>query len=114
VPSETVAAWQNWQHIKDSVMGSQTAVSLTQSVVEAVQASTTSEEQSANAAVVPAEEKISEVASEDKSIEPGADANSREAAAEADESAALSSIVDSVLAELRPKLMAEISKKLKK
>jgi hypothetical protein len=84
VPSEASAAWENWQHIRDSVMGSQSAV--VESVAKA------------------AETSISAQSSENN-----------EAAADPEaENAELSSIVDSVLAELKPRLMAEISKKLKK
>jgi CheY-like chemotaxis protein len=106
VPSETAAAWENWQHIRDSVMGSQTAVSLSQSVVEAVQASVSAPVAEFTEASIPVEE--------NKVSETPADAQPAEATSSEDESAALSSIVDSVLAELKPKLMAEISKKLKK
>ena len=98
VGPETAAAWQNWQHIRDSVMGSQTAISLSESVAEVVQKSVS--------------ESVAEVAAMDVSTaaqptaQPSADTDS--------ESAELSSIVDSVLADLKPRLMAEISKKLKK
>ena len=97
VPSEAAAAWENWQHIRDSVMGPQTAISLSQSIAEAVQASVP---QPADESAAAAQQHTSEAAPTT------ADADS--------DSAALSSIVDSVLAELKPKLMAEISKKLKK
>jgi CheY-like chemotaxis protein len=96
--SETAAAWENWQHIRDSVMGSQTAVSLSESVAEVVQASA--------AAAGPDSLSSDAPAQSSPSSEPSADLDA--------ESAALSSIVDSVLAELKPKLMQEISKKLKK
>ena len=98
VASESAAAWQNWQHIRDSVMGSQTAVSLSESVAEVVQKSVA--------------ESVAEVAASDVSVEepptPGAFADGDS------ENAELSSIVDSVLADLKPRLMAEISKKLRK
>jgi CheY-like chemotaxis protein len=98
VASEAAAAWQNWQHIRDSVMGSQTAVSLSESVAEAVQKSVT--------------ESVAEVTASAVSIDAPPSA---EASADGDrENAELSSIVDSVLADLKPRLMAEISKKLKK
>jgi CheY-like chemotaxis protein len=101
VASEAAAAWQNWQHIRDSVMGSQTAVQLSESVAEAVQSST---------AEAPAQETSKTSTPSDS---PSATQESQSASEDSD-SAALSSIVDSVLAELKPKLMAEISKKLKK
>jgi hypothetical protein len=83
VPSEASAAWENWQHIRDSVMGSQSAVA--ESVAKVAETSISAQSPENNQAADP-------------------DA----------ESAELSSIVDSVLAELKPRLMAEISKKLKK
>jgi hypothetical protein len=83
VPSEASAAWENWQHIRDSVMGSQSAVA--ESVAKVAETSISAQSPENNLAADP-------------------DA----------ESAELSSIVDSVLAELKPRLMAEISKKLKK
>jgi CheY-like chemotaxis protein len=98
VPSEAAAAWENWRHIRDSAMGSETAIPLSESVAEVVQGNVPEPTTEAVPANVPA----------------GA-SESTEAPANADsENAAISSIVDSVLAELKPKLMAEISKKLKK
>lgn len=99
--SEAAAAWQNWQQIRDTVMN----VHSTEALAETVAAK----------ASVPAEEVASP--------KPGSHAVETAAAAEpapAPESqpseldGALASIVDSVLAELKPKLMQEISKKLKK
>jgi CheY-like chemotaxis protein len=84
VPSEASAAWENWQHIRDSVMRSQNAI----------------------------KESVAKVA--ETSIAPQSSENDEAAAGPDAESAELSSIVDSVLAELKPRLMAEISKKLKK
>jgi CheY-like chemotaxis protein len=98
VASEASAAWQNWQHIRDSVMGSQTAVSLSESVAEVVQKSVT--------------ESVAQVTASGDSTD--APPNSETSADGDRENAELSSIVDSVLADLKPRLMAEISKKLKK
>jgi CheY-like chemotaxis protein len=98
VGSETAAAWQNWQNIRDSVMGSQTAISISESVAEVVQKSVA--------------ESVAEAVPTEVSTEAQPTAQT---SAESDaESAELSSIVDSVLADLKPRLMAEISKKLKK
>ena len=96
--SETSAAWQNWQQIRESVMGAQTAISLSESVAEVVQKSVA--------------ESVAEAGPKDVSTKAE---SSPQASAEDDaQSAELSSIVDSVLADLKPRLMAEISKKLKK
>jgi hypothetical protein len=98
VGSETAAAWQNWQNIRDSVMGSQTAISISESVAEVVQKSVA--------------ESVAEAVPTEVSTEAQP---TPQTSAESDaESAELSSIVDSVLADLKPRLMAEISKKLKK
>ncbi|HEX6803649.1 MAG TPA: response regulator [Terriglobales bacterium] len=93
VASEAAAAWQNWQQIRESVMSTQTTEALANSAAEATP------RHPANAELAPP-------------IEAGSDRQS--AAAPALEGAALASIVDSVLAELKPKLMEEIAKKLKK
>lgn len=91
VPSQAAVAWENWQRIRDSVMGPQAAADIAQSVAEIANASTPSVEE------VPASptEPLS-------SMESGS----------AFKHDALASIVDSVLAELKPKLMEEIAKKL--
>jgi hypothetical protein len=84
VASESSAAWENWQQIRDSVMGAQTTNAIAESVAEVAQSSVS--------------------AKPEPSTESSDDADS----------ATLSSIVDSVLAELKPRLMEEISKKLRK
>jgi CheY-like chemotaxis protein len=97
-PAEAAAAWENWQHIRDSVMGSQSAVRLSESVADATEAK--------------APERVAGAEQDSVST---ANAESGEASADTDaDNAVLSSIVDSVLAELKPKLMREIAKKLKK
>jgi hypothetical protein len=93
--SEAAAAWQNWQQIRDSVMTPQSASAIAESVAEAAKAVVP-----VNAPSVPADA----LASDSK---PESDAASVDREA-------LASIVDSVLAELKPKLMQEIAKKLKK
>lgn len=111
VASETAAAWKNWEHIRNSVMGSQTTVALSQSVAEAVSAPPAEAVgDSGGSEQTPTPEAPAEM----KTAEAPLDNKSSEATGDVDESAAISSIVDSVLAELKPKLMAEISKKLKK
>jgi CheY-like chemotaxis protein len=96
VPSQAVAAWENWQQIRDSVMAPQAAEAIAESVVQVAQASLTSVvEESPNPPVEMSKEKEAKPAP-------------------AMESAVLASIVDSVLAELKPRLMEEIAKKLAK
>ncbi len=88
VPSEAAAAWQNWQQIRDAVMSPQKAAAIAESVAEIAQASAPAQESAGNQ-------------------DPTA---SDSAAAEEDNS--INDIVDSVLADLKPRLMAEIAKKL--
>ena len=86
---DAAAAWQNWQQIRDSVMTPQSASALAESVAQVARA------------VAPASSLPTSEATED-------------ASAASLENEALASIVDSVLAELKPRLMQEIAKKLKK
>ena len=88
---DAAAAWQNWQQIRDSVMTPQSARALAESVAQVAKA----------AVAAPSARVSSETADESS-------------AASSLESEALASIVDSVLAELKPRLMQEIAKKLKK
>jgi CheY-like chemotaxis protein len=124
VPSEATAAWENWQHIRDSVMSPQTTAALAESVAEIAQT------------VAPAQthDSVTQTLSEpqtslevDPSPEPGAPSLSEGQGGSVDlsgpsvelsadsslEGESLSSIVDSVLAELKPRLMEQIAKKLK-
>jgi len=89
--SDAAAAWQNWQQIRDSVMTPQNASALAESVAQV-----------AKAVVPPPSAQVSSEPADDSS------------AVSSLESQVLASIVDSVLAELKPRLMQEIAKKLKK
>jgi hypothetical protein len=91
--SEAAAAWQNWQQIRDSVMSPQSASAIAGSVAEVAKAAVP-----VNPAPVPADAPDSEPEAQNASMD----------------GEALASIVDSVLAELKPRLMQEIAKKLKK
>lgn len=84
--SEARESWDNWQRIRDSVISAQNPSAVGGSVVEALQ-----------------------------SIAPeAARENEKNETSPALENAAVASIVETVLAELKPKLMEEIAKKLKK
>lgn len=87
VVSEATAAWQNWQQIRDSVMRPQQTDGIAEAIVQAAQASAPAQEASPSS-------------------------TTPSSATSALEGAALASIVDSVLAELKPKLMEEIAKKM--
>jgi CheY-like chemotaxis protein len=86
----SAAAWENWQHIRESVVGAD----LTSKVAEA-----------ATATLKEAEESQAAEAAE---TEGAAEA----APAAGSDPSAIASIVDSVLAELKPKLVEEIAKKM--
>jgi len=88
VVSEAAAAWQNWQQIRDSVMRPQQTAGIAEAIVQAAQASAAVQETSPSSPTTPS------------------------STTSALEGAALASIVDSVLAELKPKLMEEIAKKM--
>jgi len=88
---DAAAAWQNWQQIRDSVMTPQSASALAESVAQVAKA------------VIP-----------DSSATTASELNHDSSSVSSLESEVLASIVDSVLAELKPRLMQEIAKKLKK
>jgi CheY-like chemotaxis protein len=90
VPSEAAAAWENWQQIREAVMSPQKAAAIAESVALIAQAN------------APAQDSASQ--------QDHAPTDSASAAA-AEEVNSINDIVDSVLADLKPRLMAEIAKK---
>ena len=94
--AELAAAWQNWKQIRESIVGSQ----LTAQIADA--AATELKEGRA--------EEPSPVLTD--KAEAAAESESDESSNAAAESTAIASIVESVLAELKPKLMEEIAKKM--
>jgi CheY-like chemotaxis protein len=100
--SEAAAAWQNWQQIRDTVMNVNTAEALAETVAQTAKAAVPAEE------VASPQPDSHDVETSATKAAPVPDAQPSEL------DGALASIVDSVLAELKPKLMQEISKKLKK
>jgi CheY-like chemotaxis protein len=91
MPSEAAAAWENWQQIREAVMSPQKAAAIAESVAEIAQASGAALEPASQEDPVPNQSSCTAPAEEDNSI---------------------NDIVDSVLADLKPRLMAEIAKKL--
>ena len=94
--SELAAAWANWKQIRESVVGSQiidSQVSGSQLSSQIADAVVELKESSGEAQPAPQPETFS---------------------ATGDESSVISKMVDSVLADLKPKLMAEIAKKMGK
>jgi CheY-like chemotaxis protein len=91
--TQLAEAWQNWQNVRESILGSPMAAQIT----EAAAAATLKESQKAQPAA-PATESASDATNAPPPGNPTAIAN----------------IVDSVLAELKPKLMEEIARSLGK
>jgi CheY-like chemotaxis protein len=84
--SELAAAWANWKQVRESVIGSQLSSQIAETVAEIKESNNEAQP------------------------EPQVDASS----ATEEETSDISNIVDSVLADLKPKLMAEIAKKMGK
>jgi CheY-like chemotaxis protein len=91
--SELAAAWANWRQIRESVVGSQ----LSEQQLSSQIADTVAE----------LKERSSETHSESLT-------ESKSASATGEEASEIANLVDSVLADLKPKLMAEIAKKMGK
>ena len=94
--AELAAAWQNWKQIRESFVSAQPQTPVGEA--PAAEASTPQEEAPAPADPAEAEAETAEVEAA-PSEAPG-------------ESTAIASIVDTMLAELRPKLVEEIAKKM--
>ncbi len=90
-PSEAAAAWENWRQIRESVMNGEKTAAIAEAAAEIFQSTASAQEHQPSAELSSVSPSPSTPAIEDSS---------------------LSSIVDSVLAELKPKLMEEIAKKL--
>jgi CheY-like chemotaxis protein len=84
--SELAAAWANWKQIRESVVGSQLSSQIADTVVELKETSSEAQAEPHEQAAAPTGEETSDIAN----------------------------IVDSVLADLKPKLMAEIARKMGK
>jgi len=124
VPSEAAAAWENWQHIRETVMSPQSTAPLAESVAEIAQTvapaqahetlTQTLSEPQTSLEVDPSTERHVPSLSEGQGgsvdfANPSVELSDQSSL----ESESLSSIVDSVLAELKPRLMEQIAKKLK-
>jgi len=102
--AELAAAWQNWKHIRESFVGSRPLAPAAESPAEAKP-----EHEEKPAAV---QSTGADAVAELPEIE-AEPVESQEATSDApEESSAIASIVDSMLAELRPKLVEEIAKKM--
>jgi CheY-like chemotaxis protein len=89
--SELAAAWANWKQIRESVVGSQLSSQIAETVAEIT---------------------VAEIKESSSEAQPESQAEASSATEQ--ETSDISNIVDSVLADLKPKLMAEIAKKMGK
>jgi CheY-like chemotaxis protein len=94
--SELAAAWANWRQIRESVIGSQ----LSGSQLGASQLSSQTTDT------------VAEIKNSSGEVPP--DSQTSASPATGEETSEIANIVDSVLADLKPKLMAEIAKKMGK
>jgi CheY-like chemotaxis protein len=97
--AELAAAWQSWKEVRETVVGSETSAEAAETATpEATkQVSEPTQVEPMAELVRPIEEQVEEESADDDDQE---------------EPAAIASIVDSMLAELRPKLVEEITRKM--
>jgi hypothetical protein len=102
--SELAAAWANWKQIRESVIGSQIIGS--QSVDSQSMDSQIADSQLSS--------QIADAVTESKqeTADATAESENHDSHATGEEASEIANIVDSVLADLKPKLMAEIAKKM--
>ncbi len=119
--AELAAAWANWRQIRESIIGEQPTTNIEETAIPASETETPAPQ--ASEAAAPAEvmeqpvnpEVPTEIQSEAKpEEEPAAEVKAEAPAAEEQDPAEISSIVDNMLAELKPRLMEELKRKLKK
>jgi len=103
--ADLAAAWANWKQIRGTILGSQTVVPITQTGESAAVEET---------AAMPEENLASAQSEVAEIVESAPVVAQEESANEADSADDISNMVDNMLAELKPKLMKEIAKKLKK
>jgi CheY-like chemotaxis protein len=103
--ADLAAAWANWKQIRGTILGSQTVVPITQTEESAAVEET---------AAMPEENLASAQSEVAEAVESAPAVAQEESASEADSADDISNMVDNMLAELKPKLMKEIAKKLKK
>jgi len=99
--AELAAAWQNWKQIRETIISSNIVGSELTSQIAGVAAAELRTVQQEPSSIDEPDEATAESAETDSD------------AGDAEGPAAIASIVDSVLAELKPKLIAEIARKMK-
>jgi twitching motility two-component system response regulator PilH len=109
--SELASAWASWKQIRESVVSPQ----MTSEVADAAAAALSEEASSAEtASAEPVSSEPATAESAPESNQPEASVTAEPEAANGEDSEAIANIVDSVLSELKPKLMKEIAKKMGK
>ena len=112
--SELAAAWANWKQIRESVIGSQIIGS--QVVDSQISDSQISDSQSSDSQSSDSQlsSQIAGAVTESKqeTAEASAESEHHDSPTPGEEASEIANIVDSVLADLKPKLMAEIAKKM--
>jgi len=110
VAPEAVAAWENWQQIREAVMNVHSTAAIAESVAEVAKTGIAGGQPGRSQPSQEPQESQGAVTQESFIAQPPP-----ESVQSSDlEAGALASIVDTVLAELKPKLMEEIAKKLKR
>jgi CheY-like chemotaxis protein len=110
VAPEAAAAWENWQQIREAVMNVHSTAAIAESVAEVAKTGIAGAQPGKSQPSQEPQESQRSVTQEFLIAQsPSESPQSSDL-----EAGALASIVDTVLAELKPKLMEEIAKKLKK
>jgi len=111
--AELAAAWANWRQIRESIVGEQAPVSAPEPVEETAEEAPVAD-RAATANAVPPAEPVAEEKQVTSEVEESNADTPQTPAVESQDPAEISSIVDNMLAELKPKLMEELKRKLKK
>ncbi|HKD01731.1 MAG TPA: response regulator [Terriglobales bacterium] len=111
--AELAAAWANWRQIRESIVGEQAPVSAPEPAEETAEEAPVAD-RAATANAVPQAEPVAEEKQETAEVEESKADTPETPAVESQDPAEISSIVDNMLAELKPKLMEELKRKLKK
>src|SRR5215472_17864660 len=111
--AELAAAWANWRQIRESIVGQQAPVSSPEPAEETAEEARVADRATTPTAV-PQAEPVTEEKQETSEVEESKADTPETPAVESQDPAEISSIVDNMLAELKPKLMEELKRKLKK
>jgi CheY-like chemotaxis protein len=104
--AELAAAWANWRNIRESIIGPQTS--------DVQEPASENEYKPAETATPATEEPVAEPPKAEAAAEAAQPEEVKSETSAAEDPARLASIVDNMLAELKPKLMEELKRKLGK